>query len=294
MTTLAEFVAHPWTTVCHEPCKPSTRRRVDSLLRTQLLPEFGAAPLAHLSHDAISLWFDGYSQVAPAGANRALDVLSQVLNFAIACGEIKSNPACGIRRNPQPRKTRFLTRTEIKRLHRALDAHRGRGSGAQQADIIRLLLLTGCRKGELIGLRWSEVRGDRLSLTDSKTGPRSVFLSAEAVDILGRQPRTGEYVFPSRADPSATRSTELSLWRKVRRTADIPDVRLHDLRHTFASHAVIAGVPLPVVSRLLGHRQLRMTLRYAHVTDREIQAAAERIGSAIAVALNHPHDGSHH
>ena len=127
--------------------------------------------------------------------------------------------------------------------------------------------------------------GDRLYLRHAKAGPRTVFLSTEARTIIARQRRTGPFVFPSALDPSVHRSTELSLWRKVRRAADLADVRLHDLRHTFASHAVMAGVPLPVVSRLLGHAQLRMTLRYAHVSDRETEAAAERIGCAIASVL---------
>lgn len=285
MTTFAEFVASPWTVACHEPCKPSTKRRVDSLLRTQLLPEFGTMDLTRIGREDISQWFDHYSMAAPAGANRGLDVLSQILSFAVECGDLASNPARTIRRNPQPRKTRFLTRAEIRRLHRALDAHRGRESGVQQAEIIRLLLLTGCRKGELTALRWSEVHGDRLVLSDSKTGPRAVFLSAEAQVVLARQPCVSPYVFPSSTDPSTSRPSELSLWRKVRQTAGIADARLHDLRHTFASHAVMAGVPLPVVSRLLGHAQMRMTLRYAHVSDRETEAAAERIGSAISAVL---------
>lgn len=289
MTTFAEFVASPWTPACHEPCKPSTKRRVESLLRTQLLPAFGPLPLGRIDGEQILRWFDRYSRSAPAGANRALDVLSQILSFGIECGELASNPARGIRRNPQRRKTRFLSRAEISRLHQSLDDHSGRGSGVQQADIIRLLLLTGCRKGELINLCWSEVHDDRLVLTDSKTGPRAVFLSDDAQAILARQPRIGKYVFPSRSEPHESRSAELSLWRKVRRTAGIADVRLHDLRHTFASHAVMAGVPLPVVSRLLGHAQMRMTLRYAHVSDRETEAAAERIGSAISTILTkHP------
>ncbi len=285
MTTFADFVAAPWTAACHQPCKPSTRRRVESLLRTQLLPEFGSIDLNRLGHEDIFQWFDIYSRTAPAGANRALDVLSQILSFAVECGHLTANPAHTIQRNPRLRKTRFLTRSEIRRLRRALDAHRGRGSGVQQADIIRLLLLTGCRKGELIALRWSEVRDDRLMLIDSKTGPRTVFLGSEAQDILAKQSRVGPYVFPSATDPSTSRSAELSLWRKARRAAGIEDVRLHDLRHTFASHAVMAGVPLPVVSRLLGHAQMRMTLRYAHISDRETEAAAERIGSAISAAL---------
>ena len=285
MTTFAEFVAVTWTAACHEPCKPSTKRRVNSLMRTQLLPEFGSVGLNQLDNEDIHRWFERYSRVAPAGANRALDVLAQILGFAVACGELPKNPARSIRRNPRPKKTRFLTRAEVARLHRVLDAHRGRKSGVQQVDIIRLLLLTGCRKGELIALRWSEVHNDRLMLLDSKTGARAVFLSTEAQAILARQPRVGPYVFPSAADPSVCRSAELSLWRKARRLAEIPDVRLHDLRHTFASHAVMAGVPLPVLSRLLGHAQMRMTLRYAHVSDRETEAAAERIGAAISATL---------
>ena len=286
MTTFAQFVADPWTATCHERCKPSTRRRVASLLRTQLLPAFGAKALGSLTREDVGRWFDRYSRTAPAGANRAFDVLHQILAFAVACGQLAANPARAIQRNPRPKTTRFLSRAEVARLRAVLDAHRGRGSGAQQADIIRLLLLTGCRKGELIGLRWSEMHGDRLILLDSKTGPRVVFLSAEAQAILDRQPRRSGYVFPSAEDAAISRSSELSLWRKVRRAAGIDDVRLHDLRHTFASHAVLAGVPLPVVSRLLGHAQMRMTLRYAHVSDQETQAAAERIGSAIATLLS--------
>ena len=256
------------------------------MLRTQLLPRFGAVRLDLISRRAVRRWFDDYSRTAPAGANRALDTLRQIFNHALASGLLAANPTRGLRRNPRPRQTRFLSAAEIRRLHAALAAHRGRGSGGQQAEIIRLLLLTGCRKGEIVRLRWSEVSGDALHLTDSKTGPRTVLLSAPARAVLARQPRNeSPWVFPSRGDRTQPRPDELSLWRKVRREAGIPDVRLHDLRHTFASHAVLRGAPLPVVSRLLGHTRPRMTLRYAHVSDRETEAAAERIGVAIAATL---------
>ena len=89
-------------------------------------------------------------------------------------------------------------------------------------------------------------------------------------------------MFPSPVNPDRPRSHELPLWNKVRREAGIEDVRLHDRRHTFASHAVMNGVPVPVVSWLLGHSNTRMTLRYAHLGDREVAAAAERVGGAIA------------
>ena len=262
---------------------------MDSALRTQLLPAFGLLPLKLIRTAAVHQWFDHYSRTAPGGANRTLDVLRQILTHAVECGYLADNPACGVTRNRRQKLTRFLSRTEIGRLHSALDAHRGRESGRQQAEIIRLLLLTGCRKGELVNLQWSEIDGDILRLRDSKTGPRTVFLNAHARTILSCQPRTGSaFVFPSPTDPSKARTSELSLWRKVRRQAGIEDVRLHDLRHSFASHAVMQNVPLPVVSRLLGHTGTRMTLRYAHVGDREIEEAAERVGVAIASVLEDP------
>ncbi len=285
--TFQDFVAASWKQVCYLRCKKSTRRRMDSALRTQLLPSFGALPVDRISRTAVHIWFDLYSETAPGGANRTLDVLRQILNHAIACGHLLTNPTHGIVRNPRPQRTRFLSRPEVARLHAALSRHRGRGSGRQQADIIRLLMLTGCRKGELLALRWSEVDGDVLRLKDSKTGPRAVYLNPQAQRILALQRRTGSpFVFPSSADSSRPRSSELSLWRKVRREAGIEDVRLHDLRHTFASHAVMQGVSLPVVSRLLGHSGVQMTLRYAHVSDPDTEAAAERIGVAIASRLS--------
>ena len=150
-------------------------------------------------------------------------------------------------------------------------------------------MLTGCRRGEILTLRWQDVDGDTLNLADAKSGPRRVFLNAVACAILERQSRSGSaYVFPSPLDPGRPLSPDLPLWYSVRKEAGIEDVRLHDLRHSFASHAVLQGVPLPVVSRLLGHKRPSMTLRYAHVGDRETEAAAERVGAAIAYALNCP------
>ena len=205
--TFGDFVAGAWRTECHDRCKPTTRRRVASALRTQLLPAFGPLPLDRIDQVAVHLWFDRYSRSAPGGANRTLDVLRQIFNHAIVCGYVTVNPTRGVRRNPRPKPTRFLSQAEIERLHAALDAHRGRGSGRQQADIIRLLLLTGCRKSELVDLRWSEVDEDVLHLRDGKTGPRTVFLNVQARRILARQPRTGSaYVFPTSTDGPKPRS----------------------------------------------------------------------------------------
>ena len=208
------------------------------------------------------------------------------MNFAVDCGHIDANPARGVKRNRRQALTRFLSREEIGRLHKLLDEQSGK-SREQQADIIRLLLLTGCRRSEIVQLRWSEVRDDVLALADSKTGPRNVPLNAGARRILEQQPECGSpFVFPSPRDPARPRGLNLSLWYRVRQEAGIEDVRLHDLRHTLASHAVMNGVPVPVVSRLLGHSNVRMTLRYAHLGDREIEAAAESIGQSIGEMMD--------
>ncbi|MDE0203262.1 MAG: site-specific integrase [Rhodospirillaceae bacterium] len=285
--TFAEFVAGSGQ-ACLGRGKPSTRKAVAKVIAARLLPTFGSLPLDRIDRAGVTRWFDEYSRTAPGGANEALGFLRRILNHAIACGHLLTNPARGVKRNPRPKLTRFLSRQEIRRLHHALDCHAGAGpSRARQADIIRLLLLTGCRKSEIRTLRWRDVDADTLNLADAKTGPRRVLLNAPALAILKRQPRSGSaLVFPSPLNPDRPFSRDLKLWNSIRKDAGLEDVRLHDLRHTFASHAVLQGVPLPVVSRLLGHRHPSMTLRYAHVGDRETEAAAERIGAAIELALD--------
>ena len=281
-----DFVAGAWKEAHFDGYKPSTKRSIRYELAGQLLPAFGAKPLDRIGEAGVGRWFDRYSRTAPGNANHTLARLQQILNFAVACGYLESNPAKGIEFNRRPKLTRFLSRRRIDRLHTALDRHAWKG-GRQQADIIRLLLLTGCRRGEIVNLRRSEVHGDELRLADTKTGPRAVPLNSQARRILERQPR-GEspFVFPSPRDPARPRSRELALWDRVRRETGLDDVRLHDLRHTMASHAVMNGVPVPVVSRLLGHSNMRMTLRYAHLGDREIEAAAERVGTAMARVMS--------
>ena len=282
---LREFVEGEWKQAHFDRYKPSTRRTVWSQLRGRILPAFGAEPLDRIAPAEVRRWFDDSSRTAPGNANHTLGLLRQIMNFAIACGHIEANPTRGIPRNRRPRLTRFLSREEIRRLHRVLDRQTGK-SARQQADIVRLLLLTGCRRGEIVRLRWSEVRDGMLALADAKTGPRTVVLNGQARRVLERQPR-GEspFVFPSPRDPARPRGPHLELWYRVRREAGIEDVRLHDLRHTHASHAVMNGVPVPMVSRLLGHADVGMTLRYAHLGDGEVEQAAERVGQSIAALM---------
>ena len=282
-----EFAMEDWKATAGTGWRASRRRQVGRYLENQLLPAFGTLRLNRIRRLDVERWFDAYSKTAPGGANQVLQLLRQILNGAVDAGLIPTNPTEGIRRNPRPKFTRFLSIGEIDRLHRALDRLVDkRPSRRRQADIIRLLLLTGCRKGEIVRLKWSEVDGDVLRLAETKTGSRTVWLSEAARAILDRQARTGSrYVFPSPKDPERPCTRDVELWYLVRKEAGIEDVRLHDLRHTVASQAVAQGTALSTVARMLGHADPTMTLRYAHVGDRDLQAAAERIGKIIETAL---------
>ena len=150
-----EFVDGPWKDAHFDGYKPSTRRTYSWLLDARLLPAFGAKPLDRIPAAQVRRWFDALSRTAPGNANHALGLFRQIMNFALARGHVDRNPAQGVTPNRRARLTRFLSREEIGRLHRVLDEHSGKPSQAQ-ADIIRLLLLTGCRRNEIIRLRWSE------------------------------------------------------------------------------------------------------------------------------------------
>ncbi|MCY3753265.1 MAG: site-specific integrase [Alphaproteobacteria bacterium] len=280
-----DFVMEDWLSA--QRFSTGWGKRVRHMLDRRLLPAFGALRLDRIRRPTIERWFDAMSCRTPGAANMTLAVLRKIMTAAKAVGHVNNDPVAGVRPNPRRKMTRFLSAEEIARLHRTLDRLvEKRPSCLPQADIIRLLLLTGCRKSEIVTLRWPEVDGDVLRLAEAKTGPRTVWLSEAAQAIIARQPRNGSaYVFPSPKDLERPQSSNLGFWRRARREAGIENVRLHDLRHTVASQAVANGVPLPTVAKMLGHTQPTMTLRYAHVGDREVEAAAERVGAGIAAAM---------
>ena len=151
----------------------------------------------------------------------------------------------------------------------------------------RPLLLTGCRLSEIKTLRRDYVKDDCIELRDAKTGGRTVPLGPKARAVLAKLPRIegNPWVIPGRRP--GTYFTDLQRpWQGIRERTGLEDVRIHYLRHWFASQAAMQGIPLPVVARLLGHAQVQMTLRYAHVSDRDVEAAAERIGGVMAGIMN--------
>ena len=265
--------------------KPSTQKVNLSYYKNQILPWFEGRLIAEIVRDDVQRWFASLHNT-PVAADRSAPILSVIMRQAEVYGYRPqgTNPCKAIKRYRRQGRDRFLSTAEVRRLGAVLTRHEA--DHPQAVAIVRLLLLTGCRKGEIVSLKWSYCREGKLFLPDSKVGPRTVWLSSAARAILDGLPRKSVWVFPSpRTDSCMTAAAVNPVWCRLREEADLSDVRLHDCRHTFAGHAVLQGIPLPVVSRLLGHKRPSMTLRYAHVGDRETEAATERIGAAVAKAL---------
>ena len=268
--------------------KPSGRRTVRIYLKARILPSFGRMPLDRIGPEDVAAWFDAASRDRPGAANRAFEILRAMMNRAEEWGlrERGSNPCIGIAKNPRNHVARFLDMDELARLGRALDAHEARWPEAVAA--IRLLALTGCRRNEVLDLRWRNIGADALNLEDSKTGPRSVPLGEAARAHIAALPRPRDpdaFLFPRRAEGRGV-WVLTNCWRTVCADAKLGRLRLHDLRHTAASQAVMAGENLPLVGKLLGHRRHKTTAGYAHLADGHLVETAEKVGSLIACAMN--------
>ena len=238
-------------------------------------------PIADIDSREVRNWFASL-RATPVAADRSMPVLSVIMREAEAMGlrPEGSNPCRGIRRYRRKGRERFLSDDEIRRLSKALSAHAERKP--LQIAAIRLLLLTGCRKNEIPTLRWSNYREGRLFLRDSKTGPRTVWLSGPARKVLDGIERTGRWVFPAprTGGPSGTSWLD-PFWTAIRAEAELCDVRLHDLRHTHASIALRQGETVLAIGRLLGHRNAETTLKYTHPDDAMVVDAAETVGAIL-------------
>jgi integrase len=220
----------------------------------------------------------------PGTANRTLPVLSVMMTTAETMGlrPHRSNPCRNVTRFPTKIIERFLSLDELTSLGAVLasveDDH------LQDCAIIRLLLLTGARRQEIESLCWSYIDGSFAHLPESKTGPKTLYLGRAARDLLRLLPRSEhDWVFP---DEHGTSHAQLAWprWKRIREAAGVEDVRLHDLRHTFASHAAMNRVTLPTISKLLGHSLLETTERYAHLGDTSVREAVGRVSGHIARA----------
>ena len=250
-------------------------------LRSQILPHFAGRQVADIDSRDVVNWFASL-RATPVAADRSMPVLSVIMREAETMGfrPEGSNPCKGIRRYRRKGRERFLSDDEIRRLSVALAAHEGQHP--EQVAVVLLLLLTGCRKGEILTLRWSDYREGRLFLRDSKTGPRTVWLSEPARNILDALERKGSWVFPSYRTAGPQGDGWLNgFWWKLRAEAELRDVRLHDLRHTHASIALREGETVLAIGRLLGHASPETTLKYTHLSDAMTMEAAEIVGAVL-------------
>lgn len=274
--------------------KPSSVRNDVRMIEQRLRPAIGKIAVRDVTRQRLRQIHRDL-QDTPYEANRTLALLSKV--FSYAADDLEwinrgDHPVKGIKRFQEKKRKRYLSQQELARLGdvlaRAERGELGRGVTVHTIAAIRLLVLTGARQGEILGLRWDEVNFERgcLELSDSKTGEKEVFLPAAALQILCEIPREegNPYVIAGRK-PGTHLVNIKDSWGAIRAAADLDDVRLHDLRHSFASFGARAGMSLPVIGALLGHRETATTARYAHLSDDPLRAAAQAIGNEVSEAM---------
>lgn len=263
--------------------KPRTLAVNANYYENHILPWFKGRPVAGITRRDVLEWF-GSLHAKPNSANRSLPVLSVILRQAEVYGyrPEDSNPCKDVKRYRRRARERFLSPDEIRRVVEVLDRYDE--TRPAQAAVIRLLLLTGCRKGELLTLKWRDYRDGRLFLRDGKGGPRTVWLSSAARELLDRLPRKSAWVFPSHRANRGHLSDITEFWRDVRTEAGLRDVRPHDLRHTYASIALMHGETVLTIGRLLGHQHPGTTLKYTNFADAAAREALDAVSSVLGRA----------
>lgn len=274
-----------------------------SCLRLHVSPLIGRQPAAELVHSDIGrLQADikagktaqtvktkkrGVPRVAGGDviAGGVVRSLSAMMNWAVREGILKVNPCKGVKTVRPPKRERYLNGDEIRRLFQTADEMVEEGSlAAPFAAAIRLLAFTGARRSEILELRWSEVDLERARIVlpreRSKTGEKTIPLTVAACDLIRAQPHLNDFVFPGRGAKGPLIGMS-HRWEVVRERAGLPDLRIHDLRHSFASLAVAKGASLFLVGKALGHTQATTTERYAHLADDPVRAVAEAVSQSI-------------
>lgn len=228
-------------------------------------------------------------------ATRTVGLLGGIFSYAVDKGMRSDSPVHGVKRFPDKKEERYLTPAEFRRLGDVMLEAQAEGENPYGLAGIRLLMLTGCRKSEILTLKWEEVDFENrcLRLPDSKTGEKVVMLGAPALDILTALPhlRNNPYVLPGKK-----RGQHLvglpRVWGRIKEKAGLNWATLHILRHSFASYGASSGLGLPIIGKLLGHRDAATTARYAKVDLDPAKAAVERISGGIAAALRNGGDSA--
>jgi integrase len=285
--TIAElgerFIAHY---IPHH-LKTSTQGEYTRAINLFITPQIGKLKIVELLRSDVATFHHSMRKI-PYQANRVIGVLSVMLAQAELWGLRPEgyNPCRGIKKFKEEKRERFLSPLELKKLGEALEAIHCKSPYV--AHLFRLLILTGCRLGEIQTLKWDYVDFDSsiLRLPDSKTGRKTIYLGTSAIEELNRIPRLAgnPYVICGSIEGHNLADVQ-GPWELVRKSAGIEDVRIHDLRHTFASRAVALGQGLPTIGKLLGHTQTQTTARYAHLAADHSLAAADQVSQSLADAL---------
>ena len=283
--TVADLAERYLRTHVAVECKPGSERSYRGSL-VHILPVLGDMPVGSVAREHVASLHLAMRDT-PVAANMALWVLSKMFSLAEAWGlrAPGRNPCRSVRRYRTPRRDRFLSREEYRRIGRVLKrAEAERSAWPPAVAAIRLLMLTGCRSQEVATLRWDDVDvgAGKLRLRDSKNGPRMVALTPTAVEVLEgvRRVDGNPWVFVGRLGGSHV-SRLGGHWNGLRVRADLTDVRLHDLRHSYASRALALGESLSMIGKLLGHSKMETTGRYAHLGRDTEKLSAERIAGSI-------------
>lgn len=270
--------------------KPRTATEYRRLLDKVIVPRFGNRLLQEITKTDIAQ-FHADQRSVPARANFSLSVLSKLFNWAQDNGldAREANPCLRISKYRLRKRERYLTREEYKALAEALESLEAEGKiTSSSAFAVRILMLTGARLNEILTLKWAYVRADLrcLFLPDSKTGEKVVRLSDEALDVLGCIPRVAGNPFVLTGHIHGTHLTHLyKAWYLICDTAGLDGVRIHDLRHSFASMAADAGASLPMIGGLLGHADPQTTARYVHLVDKRLHELNGVVGASIGAAM---------
>ena len=271
--------------------KASTAEEYRRLARLYVLPAFQHRRISYVKRAHVAAFHHGLKD-KPYQANRSLALLSKFFNWCEKHGlrADGTNPCRHVEKYKEHRRERFLSEAELASLGQALaTAENEKSATPWVIAAIRLLTLTGARRNEILTLRWDHVDMEReqLRLPDSKTGQKSIYLNPPALDVLSSIPRLEGNPYVICGDRPGAHLVNLSKpWRRIRKTAGLDDVRLHDLRHSFASVAVSDGVSLRVTGGLLGHSQPQTTQRYAHLSADPLKQASDATGKKIAAAMS--------
>jgi len=222
-------------------------------------------------------------------ATRTVGLLGGIMSFAVSRQMRSDNPVRGVKRYPDKKGETFLSSSQLAELGNALAGLETEGANPFAIAIIRLLAFTGARKTEIASLKWSELDLERgyLRLDDSKTGAKIIPIGAPACEILAAQTAidSSPYVFPASSGTGYFQGVE-RVWARLKERAGFPKLRLHDLRHSFASIGLARGDALPVIGAILGHADVKTTSRYAHLADDPVRQAANSISQSIKAAFS--------